>query len=524
MELISDHIGELLDSGPDALVVADENGVIAYVNRQTEVLFGFDRNELRGQKVEMLLPERLRTMHPVHRRDYRGAPRVRPMGGKLELYARRHDGSEFPVEVSLSPIQTAHGLLISSTIRDVSERRQMLEDLRAARNEAERANHAKSTFLATASHDLRQPLQSLILLNSVLRKTSTDPRAVAAAAAQQESLSSMSDLVNALLDINKLESGAIRPDMADHSVQAIFRHLRASFEEEAREKGLELIVDDCDEIVHTDGGLLEQLVQNLVANAIRYTRVGLVHLRCLHHYAGVRIEVLDTGIGIPLDDRERIFEEFQQLAPASGGKREGLGLGLAIVRRIAKLLGCTIEVDSEMGRGSCFGLTMPRGSRIHHAPLPDNSTTIEKAPSALIVLVDDEVSVARATQMLLELEGHAVLSARGLDSARAAIEQHGQMPDLIVSDYHLGSNQSGIDVIRELRELVGHPIPAVLVTGDTSPRMADTQRSASLDIFSKPVVAEKFLDCINRLLHENPPSQSRRPSEENPSATSTNTG
>lgn len=510
MDLITDHVRELLDSGPDALVVADESGVIVYVNRQTEVLFGFERDELSGKQVEMLLPERLRGMHPSHRRSYSAAPRARSMGDSLELYARRHDGSEFPVEISLSPIRTARGLLISSAIRDVSDRKQILDDLRAARNEAERANRAKSTFLATASHDLRQPLQSLILLNSVVQKTSTDPRALAAAAAQQESLSSMSDLVNALLDISKLESGAIQPNIADCSVRGIFRHLQASFEEEARQKGLALIVDECDEVVRTDGGLLEQIVQNLLANAIRYTRVGRVHLRCLSLSAGVRIEVLDTGIGIPLDDQERIFEEFQQLSPAHGERREGLGLGLAIVRRIAKLLGRKIEVQSEPGRGSCFGLTVPRGSNAGHSPLLESNAVAERTHNALIVLIDDEVAVARATQMLLELEGHVVLSARGLNSALALIEQHGQMPDLIVSDFHLGSAHSGIDVIQRLRELAGTTIPAILVTGDTSPHMADAQRTANLDIFSKPVIATEFLDCINRLLHENPPRYARR--------------
>jgi PAS domain S-box-containing protein len=508
VDLIADHVRELLDSGPDALVVADESGVIAYVNRQTEVLFGFERNELRGKKIEMLLPERLRATHPSHRRSYGTTPRVRPMGGNLELYARRRDGSEFPVEISLSPIHTKQGLLISSTIRDISDRHQILEDLRAARNEAERANRAKSTFLATASHDLRQPLQSLILLNSVLQKTSTDSRAIEAAAAQQEALASMSELVNALLDISKLECGAIKPVIADCAVRGIFRHLRASFEEEARAKGLALIVDESDDIVHTDAGLLGQIVQNLLANAIRYTREGSVHLRCVSHSAGVRIEVFDTGVGIAVEDQERIFEEFHQLLPAPGTRREGLGLGLAIVRRIAQLLGCTIEVESEPGRGSCFSLTVPRGCSISQRPVFVSNLVIEKIRNALIVLVDDEVAVARATQMLLELEGHAVLSARGLDSALALIDQHGIMPDLIVSDFHLGSNVSGIDVIRELRELAGFRIPAILVTGDTSPRRANAENIENLEILSKPVDAAEFLDCIDRLLSADLPQYS----------------
>jgi signal transduction histidine kinase/FixJ family two-component response regulator len=453
----------------------------------------------------MLLPESLREAHPSHRRSYGSAPRVRPMGGNLELYARRQDGSEFPAEISLSPIHTKEGLLISSTIRDISDRHQILEDLRAARNEAERANRAKSTFLATASHDLRQPLQSLILLNSVLVKTTTDSRAIEAASAQQEALASMSSLVNALLDISKLECGAIKPVIADCAMRGIFRHLRASFEEEARAKGLALIVEESDDFVHTDGALLGQIVQNLLANAIRYTSEGNVGVRCVSHSASVRIEVKDTGVGIAVEDRERIFEEFHQLAPAAGMRREGLGLGLAIVRRIAQLLECTIEVESEPGRGSCFSLTVPRGCRISQRPVFESNPVINKSRNALIVLVDDEVAVARATQMLLELEGHEVLSARGLDSALALIEQHGTMPDLIVSDFHLGSTLTGIDVIRELRKLAGFTIPAILVTGDTSPRLTSANNTENLDILSKPVDAVEFLNCIDRLLSANPP-------------------
>lgn len=509
--LLSDQqVRALLDSAPDAMVIADEQGLIVFVNSQTELLFGYSRGELLGAPVEQLLPERMRPTHPSHRRVYTGAPRVRPMGIGLDLYARRRDGSEFPVEISLSPLQTEDGLLISSAIRDITERKLILEELKQARNEAEKANRGKSAFLATASHDLRQPLQTLILLNSVLQKTCTDPRAVTAVATQGEALASMSELVNVLLDISKLESGAIRPDIADCSLQAIFTHVKASFEAQAQAKGLRLVVEESDDVVRTDRSLLEQIIQNLVANAIRYTRAGTVRLRCRHDNDWTHIEVLDTGIGIPAQQKDAIFEEFFQLNRSTGDKREGLGLGLAIVRRIAQLLDYSIAVDSEPGHGSCFTVTVPRSSESSQLQSLQPATKPMQANGALIMLVDDEPSVAKATKMLLELEGHEVIAAASFQESLTLFKSAVRMPDLIVSDFHLSDENTGIEVIEQIRRDAGRSIPAILVTGDTSSRMVDAvERSGNCEVLSKPVAPKQFLERVNRLLQENRSSDFR---------------
>ncbi|MDE2304134.1 MAG: PAS domain S-box protein [Gammaproteobacteria bacterium] len=499
MDLTDAQVRALLDAAPDAIVAADESGAIVYANRQIERLFGYRREEILGQPIEMLLPQRYRGAHPGFRRGYAAAPRVRPMGGGLDLYARRSDGSEFPVEISLSPFPTAQGLLVSSAIRDVTERRAMLEELRVARREADRANRAKSAFLATASHDLRQPLQTLTLLNDVLRRSASEPRAAAAIATQGDALSSMAELLNSLLDISKLESGAVVPDIQDFSVQSVCRHVRSAFEEQARSKGLEFVVEDCDAVVHCDRGLLEQMIQNLVANAIRYTREGMVRMRCLGESLAVRIEVLDTGIGIPAHQQEAIFEEFFQLNRAPGQKREGLGLGLAIVRRISQLLKLPVEVESAPGRGSRFAVTVPRGGEAArraelHAPS-------ERAAPSRIVLVDDDPAVARATGLLLEIEGHEVRIASSAEELRALIADRGRAPDLVVTDLHLGGESTGIDLVRELRTALGREVPALLVTGDTSARTADeVRRCGRCLVLSKPVEPGEFLDRINQLL------------------------
>lgn len=503
LHLSDQQMRDLLNAAPDATIIADQNGIIISVNTQAEALFGYSRDELRGKPVECLLPERLRASHPAHRNAYVGTPRVRPMGSGLDLYARRRDGSEFPVEISLSPFRTEEGLLVSTSIRDVTAHKVVLEQLKETRNEAEKANRAKSVFLATASHDLRQPLQTLMLLNSVLEKTSTDPRALTAVETQREALTSMSELINALLDISKLESGAVKPDIRDCSVQAIFRHLKASFEHQAQAKGLSLLVGEADAVVHSDSSLLEQVIQNLVANAIRYTQAGAVELRCLDEDTFVRIDVLDSGIGIPAHQKDLIFEEFYQLNRTAGKKQEGLGLGLAIVRRIAQLLECSIEVDSSPGRGSRFSVKVPRGVGIPIDHPANQAAILDHAPAALIMLVDDDPAVATATRMLLELEGHEVFSASNTRDSMSVLNTEKRIPDLIVSDFHLGGEDTGIQAIGEIRQLAGWSVPAVLVTGDTSRYMVDAvELSGNCEILSKPVAPLEFLERVNWLLQK----------------------
>jgi protein-histidine pros-kinase len=191
------------------MVIIDEQGKIAIVNAQAERMFGYKRRDMLGKPVEILLPERLREGHRQHRSAFAGAPRIRPMGLGLELLARRADGGEFPVEISLSPVESASGRFVSSVIRDVTDRKRMEDEIIAARQEAERANKANSAFLAAASHDLRQPVQALSLLNGALRRTVKDERALEMVDSQQHSLTAMTNLLNSLLDISRLDAGAV---------------------------------------------------------------------------------------------------------------------------------------------------------------------------------------------------------------------------------------------------------------------------------------------------------------------------
>jgi len=368
------------------------------------------------------------------------------------------------------------------------------------------ADHQLSAFLAAASHDLRQPLQTLTLLHGALIRQSS-PSTAELLAMQAASLEAMSDLLNSLLDVSKLEAGVVKPDIADCSVATIFERLRSEFAALAQAKGLEFIVESSEAVVRSDPALLAQIIQNLVANAIRYTKAGWVQLRCLCSAASVRIEVLDTGVGIPANEVELIFEEFYQLPREPGERREGLGLGLSIVRRIADLLGHRLAVESSVGAGSCFSLSVPRVAMSSHdsaAAVPRPHAA--KGASGRILVMDDDALVARSTALLLRSEGYDVAVASHTEQACGCLCSDEPSPDLLVCDYHLGPSETGIDAIRAIRAALQRPLPAILVTGDTSSEVSKAARDiGNCRLLSKPADVDDMLDIIARVIQHTSP-------------------
>lgn len=484
----------LIESAPDAMVIVSEDGDIEIVNQQAERMFGYLRDEMLGQKIEMLLPEQVRQSHIAHRNRYIDGASLRPMGAGLELIGRRKDGSEFPVEISLSPVQTEKIRFVSSVIRDVTDRKRMEQQIIAAQEAAERANKANSAFLAAASHDLRQPVQALSLLNGALRRTVTDERALEMIRSQERSLTAMTNLLNSLLDISRLDAGAVTPEFEEFPMQRLIDRLSPEFARQAKHKGLEFVSDLCGAAVRSDPNLLGEIVQNLASNAIRYTESGRVSMTCSQQDGCCRLTVEDTGVGIEEDQLEAIFQEFHQVK-TPGANSEGFGLGLAIVRRLADLLDHTIDVQSEPGKGSRFSVRIPLAeSEFAEDEAGEDTPRLEAdTASGLVILIEDDVRVAEAWGHLLEAEGFKVATAASATEARALLSHIEDVPALIVSDFNLLDGSTGVEAVSEIREYYDVNIPAFIVTGDTSKVVKETQPVENSTLMNKPVNTARLL-------------------------------
>ena len=373
---------------------------------------------------------------------------------------------------------------------------------RGAKEEARRAEQAKGRFLATASHDLRQPLQAVSLLNGTLRRMVSHPEVTEALRQQDEAIGVMSKLLNALLDISKLEAGVIEPQPRTLPVSQVLAAMELEFRGIAANKGLELQSIACEACVRTDPGLLEQILRNLVSNAIKYTREGFVRLRAVSEPPWVIIEVTDSGIGIPPDQLQLIGEEFYQIGVPSNSTREGYGLGLSIVKRLIKLLGLELNVTSEAGKGSTFSIRLAQTAAVPAPERPQAGPARaheERGVDANILLVEDDPDVRNATRMLLRTEGYQVTTAASVAEAVQSLRES-RRTDLLVTDFHLSGGETGVQVISRLREELGATLKAVLITGDTSSAVKELAHDPHLRIVSKPVQAEAFLELVRVLL------------------------
>ncbi|MDJ0794891.1 MAG: PAS domain S-box protein [Woeseiaceae bacterium] len=485
---------QLLESAPDAMVIIDEDGKIAIVNCRAEAMFGYERADMLGQPVEMLLPERLRRIHAAHRSGFAMNPRLRPMGQGQELVARAEDGSEFPVEISLSPVYTSKHRFISSVIRDVTERKRMEDEIIAARLEAERANKANSAFLAAASHDLRQPVQALSLLNGALRRTITDERALEMVDSQQHSLTAMTNLLNSLLDISRLDAGAVTPECEDFPIQRLIDRLSDEFARQAQHAGLEFSAGTSTAVINSDPNLLDEIIQNFVSNAIRYTESGSVRMECEESDGIFTLKVIDTGIGIAEDQLDEIFREFHQ-CKAPGASKEGFGLGLAIVKRLSDLLGLHLHVESKLGKGSSFSISLPMvdGAGDDTAEQDVESEAPHGSGSGLVILIEDDVNVANAWGLLLEAEGYRVAMAASASETHALMEHIDETPALLISDFHLLDGSTGVEAVSVIREHFGIEVPAFIVSGDTSKVVKDARLLDNCTLMCKPIDTNRLL-------------------------------
>ena len=388
------------------------------------------------------------------------------------------------------------------------ENAELLTNLRAQRDKAERAVMDKNRFLAAASHDLRQPVHALGLFVSSL-KTREDPeqrRYILGKISQ--STEALASLFHGLLDLSKLDAKVLENNPETVNLDELMSVIESQFQYTASEKNLELHVENTTQLAaFVDGALLERILRNLVSNAIKYTIAGSVSVVIESKSDQLlTIAVKDTGIGIEHSEFENIFSEYHQLRNPERDRRNGLGLGLAIVRRLCQLMNIPISVDSEPGRGSVFTLTLPKADKRQITPTTPNVASVGHE-SLSIVVIDDEQDIVDGMERLLTDWGHKTIVATSIEGALSALEDE-SAPDAIIADFRLRGEASGLDAIKIICDEFNCDIPALLITGDTAPERLIEAASASVPVLYKPVEPAALREALARIAHEvpcNPP-------------------
>ena len=378
----------------------------------------------------------------------------------------------------------------------------------AAQKLAEAANMSKSRFFAAASHDLRQPVHALALFAAALQEKSREPAVAQVVNSINASVGALEGLFSELLDMSKIDAGAVTASPGHFPIQSLFDKLRMDFEPEAFEKELALRIHPTGFFAYSDALLVERVLRNLTANAIRYTKVGGILVGCRRRGDHLQLEVRDSGVGIALEDQERVFEEFHQLPGNSSQRVKGMGLGLSIVRRLCTILGTEIELISTPGRGSLFRMRIPMGRApaISNVPEAAAATVQTRLEGRRIVVIEDEAAVVEGMRVLLSGWGAEVLVAESAEAADELLHSLERAPDLLIADYRLGGAVTGIDVISRFRAKFTRALPAIVVTGSTTPTHLEQARAQDFHLMLKPVMPAKLRTLINFKLKAAAPS------------------
>ena len=499
----------IIDTIRQPLVVLDDRLCVVSANRSFYRTFAVEAAAVAGKPLGRVAGHHadasgLRAFlaqvqaEPSHVEDYETEVELPALGRRLLLLNAR--------KLREGPLGE-HKILLA--IDDITERRRAAEALGTAKREAEQANLGKSRFLAAASHDLRQPLQTLSFLQGILAKKVTDETVLKLVDRLAETVSAMSGMLDTLLDINQLEAGIVRRELADFPVNAVLDELRSQFAHHKIAGYLDVRVISSSLSVRSDLRLLTQMIGNLVSNAVKYTETGKVLLGCRRRGDKLRIEVWDTGIGIPAEQLSAIFEEFHQLDNSARERSKGVGLGLAIVQRLADLLGHAIDVRSRPGKGSVFSIEVPIGV---DEPVARPQLDLPQAPTdtghsgGTILIVEDEPVVREMLTLLLEDEGYRTVTAADGGAALALVAHGAVRPDLVLADYNLPNGQNGLQVMASLQETFGHDIKAIILSGDIS---TDTLREiarAGCAYLGKPATAPALIGLIEELLAKSLPT------------------
>ena len=504
----------LVDSAPDALVITDGAGRIALSNRQAEVLFGYQSDELTGQPIEVLVPDRFRIGHREHCARFTQAPAVRSMGVGDELAGRRRDGTEFPAQISLSHMETSEGRFVIAAIRDITRQKLDERELREAKEVAEASVRIKSEFLATMSHEIRTPMNGVIGMTGLLLDTSLTAEQREYAEMVRASGEALLDIINDILDFSKIEAGKLDLEMVEFDLRALVEDVVMLLAERAHAKGLELaclLQASVPTTVRGDPGRLRQILTNLVGNAVKFTQrgeimvsVGVADLVSDHNSREIalRFEVTDTGIGVTDEQRARLFQLFTQADGSTTRKYGGTGLGLAICKRLSELMQGEIGVESVPGTGSMFWFTvrMERCAEL----CPEPAVPKVSLQGCRVLIVDDRALNRRILEQ--QLRGQGVVCESATDGLQALVAMQvaaaqGTPFDLAILDLQM----SGIDGLELAHRIKADPMLSTvqLVLLTSLGRRGDAKAAQEAGIvayLTKPVRQAQLIECLALVL------------------------
>ncbi len=514
----------ITDAVPALIAYVDKELTFGFTNRAYERWYGWDREAILGRRLaDILTPEQQQKLQPFIDRALAGETVT------FDISESRADGDDRYVVKSYVPQCDRDGQVdgFYVLVQDITERRRTAEALREsymhleqrvaertaeltevnamlleAKKEAENANHSKTKFLAAASHDLLQPMNAARLFAASLLEHGLNERTRQLVESLNYSLEDVESLLGALVDISKLDAGAVKPDKTAFSARDLLGNLANEYRSLAQNAGLAFHFVPSSAVICTDSQLLARILRNLLSNAIRYTRAGRILLGCRRTAAGLSIEVWDTGIGIAAEKLQEIFEEFNRLQPDNSARDKGLGLGLAIVDKMAGILDHRIKVRSILGRGSCFAVEVPFG-QVPAAPAFKSGLVAQLDQQQLlgkrVLVLDNDHAICEAMQTLLGGWGCRVLTARNVAGVQAQADELARGIDLFVVDYHLDDGVTGLEALHQLEPLA-IDAPVLMITANYSNELKQQVRDLGYSLMNKPVKPAKLKAVAHHLM------------------------
>lgn len=504
---LEDRYRLAVEASPAALLMVNQDGRILMANSRGLTLFGYTEAELIGQPIELLVPQRFRAGLPAHRDSFFNDPVQRPMGAELDLLGVRKDGTEFPVKVGLSPVETAKGQAVICGVIDITDQIKMMEAMRQAKEAAESASRAKSSFLANMSHEIRTPMNGIIGMAQLLAQTELRSHQRDYLATVDESAHILLRLLNDILDFSKIEAGKLELECVDFRISECVARATQMMVLRAAEKGLEIACRVAPEIpdhLRGDSGRIQQVLVNLLGNAVKFTEAGEIFVNVnaesiTPDRIRLHISVSDTGIGIPADKLDQIFRPFEQAESSTTRRFGGTGLGLAISQQLVEMMHGRIWIDSEYGRGSTFHFTAEFGiAADQHRPAPAELDSLLELP---VLVVDDNFTNRRILSEMLQHWHMQPVLADSAAAARQALQkaEAAQHPIRLILLDHNMPGEDGIHFAESLRGSHGQ-CPIIMISSGSSPIDVDLGQKYGIGRFmTKPVIASELL---NEVLHQ----------------------